>query len=148
MKHIPLTKFEQNSSETGFQIIMSSNFIALCETYLHPSSSKKFLQVLFIPSTLLLLRRQDVESSGNLLLPRETVLAVDLGVRTKVLALRKQTSAKNDLVIAKSGLVVVYVSLFLVQSAFLSSSLDTSPSPSTSLFSRARDQSLTVHSGQ
>jgi hypothetical protein len=34
-----------------------------------------------------LLRRQNVESGGNLLLPRETVLAVDLGVRTKVLAL-------------------------------------------------------------
>lgn len=61
-----------------------------------------------------LLRRQNLEGVGNLLLPREAVLAVNLSSRAKVLAaLREETCAQDDLVVAKSGLVVVDVGLII-----------------------------------
>ena len=71
------------------------------------------LKVLLFFKSTHLLRRQNLEGVGNLLLPREAVLAVDLGSRAKVLAtLGEKTCAQDDLVVAESGLVVVDVGLF------------------------------------
>lgn len=53
--------------------------------------------------------RQSLEGGGDLLLPSQLGLAEDLGGRLEALALVQETSAQDDLVVAKSSLVVVGV---------------------------------------
>lgn len=59
---------------------------------------------------LLLLRRQNFKRRSNLLLPLQLILSINFRTSIKLLqALRQQSRAQDQLVFAKSGLVVVYV---------------------------------------
>ena len=56
-----------------------------------------------------LLRRKDLKSRSNLLLPRHADLPIDLSTELQVLSIVEQDGANDVLVIAHDGLVVVDV---------------------------------------
>jgi hypothetical protein len=101
-----MIKAEYDNRRTAmFKKSVSFQFIALCETHIYPLLLKTSKS--FPPSkttqreSLSLLRRQNVKSVGNLLLPRQTILAVDLSSGLEVLAsLCQQTCAQDNLVFA------------------------------------------------